>query len=1112
MRFRKASGNVDLFRIISIRPPKKKNTCMKRIIVLLSAFLLIQLSNAQEETRLLRFPAIHGSQLVFTYAGDLYTAEKTGGIARKLTDSPGNEIFARFSPDGRTIAFTAQYDGNTEVFTIPSTGGEPKRVTYTATLQRDDLSDRMGPNNIVMTWTPDGKNIVYRSRRYSFNDFRGQLFSVSAGGGLSSELPLVNGGFCTYSPEGKKLAFNRVFREFRTWKYYQGGMADDIWIYDFITRDVTNITNHPSQDIFPMWHGDDIYFLSDRDRIMNLFMYNGVTKEISKVTNFSDFDIKFPSLGDDAIAFENGGFLYLYDFETRSAEKVNILVANEISSARTSMVDAAKWINSFDISPDGERVVLGARGDIFTLPAKEGITRNLTQSSGAHDRNGVWSPDGKYIAYISDQNGEDEIYIRQQDGSQPPVQLTQNADTYKFNIVWSPDSRKIMWNDKLFRLQYVDITTREVTVIDRSNAWEITEFNWSPDSKWITYSRPEMETLFKIILYNTVSKEKTEITDGWYESKNPVFSNDGNYLLFTSARTFNPIFSETEWNHAYKNMNKIYLVTLSASTKSPFAPTDNTVKVNAADAEAGKSASVSKTEPAKPNELKVDLDGIRNRIVELPVSGSNYAGIVSIGKKLYYHEMNAEMHQPSIKMYDLDKKEEKALGTGMTFVASSDGKKMLVRKDDSYAVIDLPVAPIDFKATVNLTNMKVRVNLPAEWKQIFYESWRQMRDFFYAPNMHGTDWTGIRDKYAALLPYVRHRDDLTYVIGEMIAELSIGHTYVLSGDKPKAERISTGLLGTKLSRHSSGYFRVDKILEGANWSKDLRSPLTEIGVNIQEGDYILAVNGNLTNAMTDIYASLVGFAEKQVELTVNSKPDFAGSRKTIVVPLASESKLYYYEWVQNNIRKVSEATGGQVGYIHIPDMGPEGLNEFISHFYPQIMKKGLIIDDRGNGGGNVSPMIIERLNREMIMTEIARNQSQGTPDPPGTFAGPKVMLIDNYSASDGDLFPHRFKEMKLGKVIGVRTWGGVVGIRGSLPLIDGGQLFKPEFARYSADGKGWPIEGHGVDPDIVVDNDPAEEYSGADAQLDKAIEVILDEIKNYPGYVKPVPPYPVKNK
>lgn len=1085
---------------------------MKRIIVLMLICIFVQASNAQEEARLLRFPSIHGNQLVFSYAGDLYTVERTGGLARKLTNSPGYEMFARFSPDGKTIAFTAQYDGNTEVFAVPSVGGEPRRITYTATLQRDDLSDRMGPNNIVMTWTPDGKNIIYRSRGHSFNDFKGQLFSVPAQGGLSTELPFATGGFCTYSADAGKLAFNRVFREFRTWKYYRGGMADDIWIYDFNTKEIANITSNPAQDIFPMWHGNDIYFLSDRDRTMNLFVYNGKTKEISKLTDFSDFDIKFPSIGDNAIVFEKGGYIYLFDFNTRSAEKVTILVANEVSSARNSLADAAKSINSVDISPDGERLVIGARGDIFTLPAKEGMTRNLTQSSGAHDRNGVWSPDGKSIAFISDKNGENEIYIQQQDGSGSAVQLTKNSDTYKFRIIWSPDSKKIMWNDKLFRLQYVDIATKEVVVAEQSDLWEITEFNWSPDSKWITYSLPNRESMSKIILYNTISKEKTEITDGWYESENPSFSTDGSYLLFASARTFNPTFSNTEWNHAYQNMNKIYLVVLSKTTRSPFSPVDNQVGIKTIEKATDRPASDKKAEPSKSFDVKVDLDGIQSRIVEVPVDASNYMDITCTGKKLYYCERKSESATISFKMYDLDKKEEKELGTGMSFIVTSDGKKMLVHKGESFAVIDLPSAPVEIKDKVDLSNIKVWTDLSAEWNQIFNENWRQMRDFFYDPNMHSTDWKGIRDKYAALLPYVRHRDDLTYIIGEMMAELSIGHTYVLSGDKPKAERINTGLLGAKLSRHPSGYYKVDKILEGANWSNELRSPLSEIGVNINEGDYIIAVNGKPTSDMINIYESLVGFANKQVELTMNLKPESAGSKKVIVVPLASEAKLYYYNWVQNNIRKVSDATGGQVGYIHIPDMGPEGLNEFISHFYSQIMKKGLIIDDRGNGGGNVSPMIIERLNREMIMTQVARNQSQGTPDPPGTFAGPKVLLIDNYSASDGDLFPYRFKAMKLGKVIGVRTWGGVVGIRGSLPLIDGGQLMKPEFARYSADGKEWPIEGHGVDPDIVVDNNPVKEYAGEDEQLNKAIEVILDEMKNYPGYVKPVPPYPIKNK
>ena len=1083
---------------------------MKKLIFLALTVGLAINAYSQEESRLFRFPAIHGDQIVFSYAGDLYTVSKAGGTARQLTNNVGYEMFARFSPDGKTIAFTGQYDGNTEVFKIPSYGGEPERLTYTATLTRDEVSDRMGPNNVVMTWTPDGKNIIYRSRCYSFNSFIGQLFSVSMKGGLPSEIPLMNGGFCSYSPDGKKLAFNRVFREFRTWKYYRGGMADDIWIYDFNSKEVTNITNNKAQDIFPMWYGKEIYFLSDRDRTMNLFVYNTDTKEVKKLTEFTDYDIKFPSLGDNAIVFEKGGFIFLYDLMSKSVAKVTISISNDIESARNAYVDASKSINSVDISPDGERLVFGARGDIYTVPAKKGVTRNLTQSSGIHERMGCWSPDGKYIAFLSDQTGEFEVYIQKQDGSEVPVQLTKDADTYKFGIKWSPDSKKILWNDKKFRLQYVDIMTKEIVLVDQSGEWEIRNFNWSPDSKWITYSRPEHEVFNKIILYETTSKTKTEITDGWYDGSDPAFSDDGKYLIFVSSRTFDPTYSRTEWNHAYVNMEKIYLVTLQKSMKSPLAPEENEVKIK--ETETTEKKAEPETAKTKTVEVKIDLDGIRDRIIEVPVEASNYGGLELVSNKIYYNEKKQEAEKPTIGMFDLDKKEAKTLGTGMGFEISADGKKMVVQKDKSYAVIDLPSSPIEIKDKVDLSNMKVWVDYSKEWKQIFDESWRQMRDFFYDPNMQGVDWKAMHDKYAVLVPYVRNRDDLTYIIGEMIGELSIGHSYVLSGDRPKPERINTGLLGAQLSRHSSGYYIVDKILNGANWSTALRSPLTEIGVNVKEGDYILAVNGVSTKEMDNIYSSLVGDANQQIELIVNSKPETAGSRKITVIPLSDESNLYYYKWVQNNISKVSEATNNEVGYIHIPDMGPGGLSEFIKHFYPQIMKKGLIIDDRGNGGGNVSSMIIERLIRQMVLTDVARNQTQGTPDPSGTFVGPKVLLIDNYSASDGDIFPYRFKQLKMGKIIGVRTWGGVVGIRGPLPLIDGGQLYKPEFASYSVDGTSWPIEGYGVDPDIYVDNDPAQEYAGVDAQLNKAIEVIKEEMKNFKGYVKPVPPYPDRSK
>jgi tricorn protease len=1083
---------------------------MKNLMVLTLAIGLTMTAFPQDESRLFRFPAVYGDQVVFSYAGDLYSVSRSGGTARQLTNHTGYEMFPRFSPDGKTIAFTGQYDGNTEVFTIPAYGGEPVRLTYTATLTRDDIADRMGPNNIVMTWTPDGKNIIYRSRCYSFNSFRGQLFSVPSVGGLPSEIPLYNGGFCTYSPDGKKLAFNRVFREFRTWKYYHGGMADDIWIYDFDSHEVTNITNNKAQDIFPMWYGKEIYFLSDRDRIMNLYVYDLDSKESKKITDFTDYDIKFPSLGNNAIVFEKGGYVYLYDIASKAISKITILINNDIPTARNGLVDASKNINTVDISPDGERLIFGARGDIYTLPAKKGVTRNLTQSPGIHERNGRWSPDGRYVAYVSDQTGEFEIFMQKQDGSEPPVQLTKNADTYKFDIKWSPDSKKILWSDKKFRLFYVETMSKEVVLVDQSAEWEIRDFNWSPDSRWITYSRPERDNFRKIMLYETATKVKTEITDGWYESSDPAFSDDGKYLLFVSSRTFDPTYSQTEWNHAYTNMSKIYLVTLEKSTKSPLASEENEVKIK--ETETPEKKSESETDKTKTVDVKIDLEGIKDRIVEVPVKASNYAGVELVANKIYYNEKRDEAEKASVGMFDLDKKEEKSLGTDMGFEISADGKKMLVQKEKTYAVIDLPTSPIEIKDMVDLSNMKVWVDYSKEWKQIFDESWRQMRDFFYDPNMHGLDWKAIHDKYAVLLPYVKNRDDLTYIIGEMIGELSIGHTYVLSGDKPKPERIYTGLLGAQLSRHSSGYYQVEKILNGANWSKDLRSPLTEIGIDVKQGDYILAVNGKSTKEMNNIYESLVGHANEQIEITVNSRPETAGSRKIIIIPLADESGLYYYSWVQNNMQKVSEATNNEVGYIHIPDMGSAGLNEFIKHYYPQIMKKGLIIDDRGNGGGNVSPMIIERLLREMVLSDVARNQTKGTPNPPGTFVGPKVLLIDNYSASDGDLFAYRFKEMKIGKVIGVRTWGGVVGIRGPLPLIDGGQLYKPEFASYSPDGKSWPIEGYGVEPDINIDNDPAQEYAGTDAQLNKAIEVIKEEMKNYDKYVKPVPPYPDKSK
>lgn len=1099
---------------------------MKKLTLTLTLMLTLVVLMAQDEARLMRFPAIHGNQVVFTYAGDLYTVDKSGGLARKLTnDENGYEMFARFSPDGKNIAFTGQYDGNTEVFLIPAEGGSPKRLTYTATLGRDDISDRMGPNNIVMTWR-DNENIVFRSRKQTFNDFKGQLFLANVKGGMPEELPLPCGGFCSYSPDNSKLAYNRVFREFRTWKYYKGGMADDIWIYDFKTKQTEQITSNVFQDMFPMWHGDKIYFLSERERPTNLYSYDLNTKETQKLTDFKEFDIKFPSMGDNAIIFENGGFLYTFDFTTQATNKIPVRIAGDFITGRNQMKDASKFINTLSLAPDGKRIAVGARGDIWTIPAKTGITRNITLTAGVHDRDVAWSPDGQYIAFISDRNGEDEIYIQKQNGTSEPVQITKNADTYKYAISWSPDSKKILWADKMLRLQYVDIDSKSITVVDQSTNSEFSDYNWSPDSKWIVYTYPSRRSASRIFIYELASKVKTAVTDTWYDAGDATFSSDGKYLVFTSNRDFNPSYSWTEWNHSYSDMTKIYLLTLAKETPNPFRPENNEVGDKTPgechserDQNAGSETKKSRKEhhekcdtTSKTIIVKVDPDGIIDRILALPGEAGSYYNLNCTGDNVYYVKEGRGGRPGGLMTFNLKERKETNLGDYGLYEISADRNKMLIGENNKYAVIDLPRGgKIEVQDWVDLSNMKLMVDLKAEWSQMYHESWRQMKYFLYAPNMHGVNWENIQKKYEPLLPYVNNRNDLNYIIGEMIGEISIGHSYVGGGDKPSPARIKMGLLGAKITRDGSGYYRISKILKGENWTSDSRSPLTEVGVDAREGDYIIAINGKSTKDMADIYEALVNKADLQVELTLNATASETGARKVIVIPTSTEAGLYYYNWVQNNIKKVSDATNGEVGYIHIPDMGVEGLNEFVKHFYPQLAKRALIIDDRGNGGGNVSPMIIERLNREMTMIGMARN-TEAAPGRLEMLWGPKCILIDNYSASDGDLFPYQFKKLKIGKAIGKRTWGGVVGIRGSLPFIDGGQLMRPEFAPYDTEGKNWIIEGYGVDPDIELDNDPAKEYAGEDQQLNKAIDLMKEELKSWPKELPEMPPFPDKTK
>lgn len=1031
-----------------------------------------------EEGRLLRFPTTNGTDVVFSYAGDLYRAPLAGGRAERLTSHIGYEMFARFSPDGRTIAFTAQYDGNTEVYTMPLEGGEPVRLTYTGTNSRDDLGDRMGPNNIVMCWSPDGKNIIYRNR--ISDSFDGKLWSVPVEGGLGECLPLPEGGFCSWSPDGKKLAYNRVFREFRTWKYYRGGQADEIWIYD--GKSVKAVTDNDAQDIMPMWIGDEIFFISDRDHWMNIFVYNTRTGTTEKVTDFNEYDVKFPSSNGKWIVFENGGYIYSLDPKTRKYSKISIELNAEAVYARPERMNVQNDISSISISEKGDRLAVTARGEVFNVPVKPGVTRNITRTPGANERAAAFSPDGRHIAYISDRTGETEVYLQDSEGG-APVQLTKGTDTYIRRVVWSPDSKTLLYTDRKNQLVSLSVPDGAKKVLLTCPESEFGAIKFSADSQWITYTKPGANQMNVVYVYNLKSGKEIPVTEKWYDSGSPMFSQDGRYLIFTSAREFNPTYSQVEWDYAYTNMNAMYLALLSKDTPSPLLPSDGAVKEDP------------KKDDDAPATVKVDEDGIFDRIIKLP--GTEGARpVYSDGKTILFSGRGGT------SSLDLSTGESKNIADGSLSIF---GKKALASNRGKYYVIDTPRGKVSLEGNgVDLSGLVADVVYEEEWPQIFDEAWRAFRDGFYLENMHGIDWKAMKDKYSVLVPYAKTRLDLNYIIGEMISELTCGHAYVTPGDYPQPERIQMGLLGAELTQEKNGLFRIGHIYQGASYSPSLRSPLTEPGLEVSEGDYIIAVDGIPVKSVKNIYALLVGKAGVLTELTVNSKPSESGARKIVVKPVADEYPLIHYEWVQHNIEYVDKASNGKIGYIYIPDMSAEGLNEFARYYYPQLDKEALIIDDRANGGGNVSPMIIERLLREPYRLTMYRTSSQVGTIPEGTFVGPKVCLINQFSASDGDLFPWSFRATGLGELIGTRTWGGIIGISGSLPYMDGTDIRVPFFTNYDARTGEWIIENHGVDPDIEIDNDPVKQQAGIDQQLDKAVEVLLEKLKDR----KPLPPVP----
>jgi tricorn protease len=1070
-----------------------------------------------EESRLMRFPDIYQDKIVFVYAGDLWLVQSDGGIARRLTTHVGMELFPKFSPDGKMIAFTGQYEGNTDVYVIPSEGGEPKRLTYHP--GSENMPDRFGFDDMVLGWHPDGKRILFRSLRESYNGWFQRLYLVDLKGTLPEALPLPEGGLTSFSPDGTKIAYNRQFRNFRTWKRYKGGLAQDIWIYDLQKNTIERITDWEGTDTSPMWYENKIYFVSDRDHTANIFCYDLDTKKTRKITNHDEYDVKWPSLGPQSIVYENGGYLYVLDLKIEQTKKITVQIPDDRALTRSEYISVSDYIADYNLSPDGKRALFAARGDVFTVPAEKGNTRDITNTSGAREKNCIWSPDGKWIAYISDRTGEDEIYIVPQDGKGEEVRITTDGHCFRFPCFWSPDSKKLLFADKDLKLYYVDVESRKITEIDSTKIGEIYDYSWSPDSKWITYAKPNPNRFYSVFLYTLKDGKIFQVTEGFTDDSEPIFDPEGKYLYFFSKRDFNATLGNFDPSFTYNQMSRIYVVTLQKDTLSPFAPQSDEVELEKEKKkkEEGEKKEEEKKEKIK-KEVQIDLEGIGDRVVAVPIDPGNYYGLRAAKGKIFYLSfptwtLTGGSPEPkgALHLFDMEERKDHALLSPIDgYDISGDGEKIIYKSMRQFGIIDAkPGSPKIGDGALKLDGMEMKIDRREEWKQIFNEVWRRERDFFYAPNMHGVDWELMRKRYGELLPYVAHRSDLTYIIGEMIGELCCSHTYVSGGDKPEVKLVSTGLLGVDWDLDTlSGFYRVQKIYPGKNWEENLRSPLTEPGVEVKEGEYIITVDNKTLQYPTNPYSLFENKVGKTVTLKVNSKPSPEGAKEVEVKPIASEYDLRSNYWVETNRRKVEEATNGKVGYIFIPDMGGEGLNEFAKAFFPQIRKEGLIIDVRYNGGGFVSEMILERLRRVLAGMSSSRNAGDYT-HPGGVFYGHMVCIMNEYSASDGDYFPYYFRKYGLGTLIGKRTWGGVVGIRDFTPLVDNGYITAPEFAAFGLEGE-WIIENHGVDPDIEVDNLPNLVIQGHDPQLEKAIEVIMKKIEEEPKKLPERPPYPIR--
>lgn len=1036
-----------------------------------------------DSTLLLRYPDLHGNTVIFTYAADLWTVAVSGGDARRLTTHGGYETMPRFSADGRTIAFNAEYEGNSDVYVVPEAGGEPRRLTW------HPLADR------VTGWTRDGR-IVFRSKRETAMWGIDRLFTIDAAGGVPVALPVPTGGLNAFSPDGSKIAYNPISTESWFWKRYRGGTQSHIAIFDLKTHAYDEIPHGLAAELFPMWSGDAIYFASDRDGVMNLYRFDIRSRDIRQVTRHREYDVKWPSLANDGsgrIIYENGGALFIYDVARETTTRVPVRVHTDAPAARATTLNVRKWMQSIALSPSGARALIGARGEVFTVPAKEGEIRDLTNTSGARELWPVWSPDGKWIAYASDASGEYEICIRAQDGSGDERRLTSLGPGFRNHLTWSPDSKKIAWSEVSLELRYVDIATGSVVTIDRSNREAITGFSWSPDSRWLAYSRVRETDFGQLFAYSLVEAESHAITDGLTDDREPRFDRSGKYLFFLSKRALTPKFSELEKTFAFNDTTRIYVIPLRADQPSPFAP-----------------ASDEETPGAPPAATEVpfrlDWKNIARRILPLPIDAGTYRNLRAGDGRVFY--MAVASGATSLRTFDLDDGEETILLANAGAYALNDrGDKAVYRAGETVGIIGTSAAAKPGDGALDLAHLEMRIDRRAEWRQIFDEAWRMMRDGFYDPTMRGVDWAAMKRRYEAELPYVALRGDLNILIGEMNGELGISHISAYGGDSVEIPRTSAGLLGADY-RVENGYYRIARIYRGDNSSDETRSPTTLPGVDVREGDYLLSVNGRTVRPPQSIYSAFEGTAGHQVTLIVNDTPSAAGARRAVVVPIESEVAIRYRDWVEMNRQKVDHATNGHCAYVHIPDTGKRGIGEFGRQFYAQADKRCLLLDARWNSGGEIPDFYFERLARRHLEYDAPRYGADLHHQRPAIL-GPKVLVINEYAGSGGDSVADYFRKYALGPIVGKRTWGGLMGIGDELPMIDGGRVTIPTISAWDVvNGKSeWIVENYGVAPDIEVDNRADDVIAGHDPQLERGIAILNEALGKNPPAAPQRPPY-----